>query len=515
MANTPLPVQVDYTSRDYASLREDLLARVKARIPEWNSTDPADFGVALVEAFAYMGDLMSYYIDRSVNESSLATATRRASVVALARDLGYTPTGYAPSRVTVTFTNTTGSDLVIPAGTVITANITTGDAVLSIPFETDAEATLLDSVPTDIVCTQGETRYGSGHGEVLGTSNGFPSQYFEIPDGNVIKESVLVYVFDGVNFMPWQRVEHLSDYTPLSRVYRVIDAGSGVFYVQFGDGVSGLVPSTNHVVTAVYRVVDGINGNVPAGKITEVTSIPGLDSSEVAALLGTLTVTNDSPAAGGTDPEELESIRFNGSQAYRTTDRAVSLEDFQNIALSVPSCGKASASATTAGHVIVTVAPYRNTGAAEDHPGFDETSPGVWAASPEMVSLQDSVLAEINLKRLAGTQVSITDPVYSYMTIELTVNALPSVRTVDALTLITQSIIERLDYARAHFGASVYLNDVIALVSSLGVTDDIEVTSLYVGAGPGAANITADADELLLLKEADLVVTVTGGAEGL
>ena len=514
MANTPLPVQVDYTSRDYASLRADMLARIQSSIPDWNPTDPADFGVALVESFAYMGDLMSYYIDRAANESSLATATRRASVVAIARDLGYTATGYTPAVVTATITNTSGASLSIPAGTVLTANVDAGDNILSIPFETDTTTSVPNATPTTIACTQGVTRMGAGHGEVLGTSNGQPSQYFEIPDEAIIKETVQVYVFDGVNFTPWQRVEHLSDYTPLSRVYRVLDVGSGVFYVQFGDGVSGLVPQASHVVTAIYRVVDGLRGNVPAGTITEVTSIPGLSPAQVAALAGVLTSTNDSAASGGTDPEELESIRFNASQAYRTTSRAVSLEDFQNVALSVPSCGKASAASDTPGLVLVSVAPYRNTGAAESHPGFDETTPGsgVWVPNVELTTLQEAVAAEIEKNRLAGTQVSIIDPVYVYIVLTMTVHALPSVRQSDAFTLVTQSITERLDYARATFGSSIYLNDVIALVSALGVSDAVTVSALHVVGGAGAANMTAADDELLLLDDANLTVTVTGGA---
>ena len=136
MANTPLPSQTDYTSRDYASLRTDMISRVQANIPDWSPSDPSDFGVALVEAFAHMGDIMSYYIDRAANESSLSTATRRASVVALARDHGYTASGYSPASAVVTVTNTSGASLSIPAGTLLTAGIDAGDTVLSIPFET-------------------------------------------------------------------------------------------------------------------------------------------------------------------------------------------------------------------------------------------------------------------------------------------------------------------------------------------------------------------------------------------
>ena len=262
-------------------------------------------------------------------------------------------------------------------------------------------------------------------------------------------------------------------------------------------------------------MVDGLNGNVPAGSITEITSVPGLTEGQVAVLAGTMTVTNDAAASGGSDPEELESIRFNAAQAYRTTSRAVTLEDYQNVALSVPSCGKASAQSSTPGSVLVAVAPYRNTGAAEEYPGFEESSPSVWTPAQELVDLQASVLAEIDKNRLAGTQVSIIDPVYSYLTISVAVEALPVIRVSDAQTIIKQAITERLDYSRAAFGAEVYLTDLISLISALGVATTITVNSLYKGAGPGAANVTAADDELLLLKEADLTVVVTGGVEGL
>lgn len=514
MANTPLPVQVDYTSRDYASLREDMIARVRDRVPEWNSSDPSDFGVALVEAFAYMGDLMSYYIDRAANESSLATATRRANVIALARDLGYEASGFIPATVSVTFSNTAGSGVTIPKGTVVTAEIETADVLRNIPFETDEDVTVPSNGVATVTCTQGETRIGNGYGETLGTSFGVPSQVFEIPDRNVVKSSVQVYVFDGVNYFPWQQVEHLSDYSPLSRVYRVRDYGN-VTFVEFGDGVSGLIPPNTHVVVAEYRVVDGLEGNVPAGTITEVTSVPGLTDNEVAVLVGTLTVFNDVAATGGADPEELESIRSNAAQVYRSFGRAVTLEDYQNIALSIQECGKASAASSTPGSVIVAVAPYRNTGTAEERPGYEyDAGSSSWVQTTELVSLKEAVSAQLARSALAGTSVTVVSPVYTYIDISVDVIALPSVRQADAEVIIKQAITERLDYARVGFGSRILLNDLIAVISSLGVAESSAVTVLKTkGTASGATNLDAADDEILLLLEEDLIVNVTGGAE--
>lgn len=515
MANTPIPSQIDYTSRDYASLRDDLLARVKLRLPDWNSTDPADFGVALVEAFAYMGDLMSYYIDRAANEASLATATRRASVVAIARDLGYEATGYSPSSVTITFTNNGNASVTIPAGTVLTATVESGDTLLSIPFTTDSAVTVPALSTAKVTCTQGESRPGTnGYGESLGVSSGDPSMFFELPDKNVIKSSVQVYVYDGVNYFPWQRVDQIADYSPLSRVFSVTDNGADIYYVTFGDGISGLVPSSGHAIFATYRVVDGTNGNVPSGTITEITSVPGLTSNQVSVLTGTVTSTNDSAATGGTDPEDLESIRTNAARAYRTTNRAVTLEDYQNIALKVDNCGKASAQSQTPGSVVVAVAPYRNAGTAEERPGFlfnSETS--TWSESPELTALKSSVTTTLTSNALAGTQVSVVSPVYSYLKITVSATALSAVRASDAEVIIKQAILDRFDYSRAQFGSAVYVTDLVALVSSLGVTSSVSVSELRrQSSGSGASDVVASEDELLLLLASGLTVTMTGGA---
>jgi hypothetical protein len=121
-----IPISLDYTGRDYYSIREQLIARIQDRLPNWAASNPADFGVALVEAFAYMGDLMSYYIDRNVNESFIASATQRDSVLNIAQSYGYIPSGYRQANVTLTFTNSSETDVItIPAGTVISGDVIT------------------------------------------------------------------------------------------------------------------------------------------------------------------------------------------------------------------------------------------------------------------------------------------------------------------------------------------------------------------------------------------------------
>jgi len=514
MNQETLPVQIDYTSRDYASLREDLIARVKARIPEWNSTDESDFGVALVEAFAYMGDLMSYYIDRAANESSLSTARRRQNVLALARDLGYESAGYSPSSVQLTFINTSANPILIPKRTVVSARVTVNDLYLNIPFETDDQLIIASNTSQIVNGTQGETRLGpAGYGESLGLSYGNPRQIIEVPDSNVLRESVQVYVFDGVNYQPWQRVDHISDYSPLSRVYRVRDTGDNITFVEFGDGVSGLVPATGYALYATYRVVDGTNGNVPIGSIQEVTDIPGVTSTELAVLVGSLSVTNDTPGAGGTDPEDTESVRFNARQTYRTAGRAVTVEDFQNIALSIPNCGKASAQSSTPSSVLLCVAPYRNVGGSEDRPGsaYNEVT-SLWESTVELNDLQSSVDSLVGSASLIGTALTITDPIYSPVAITIDVESIDSLRQVDCIQVVSQALFEQFDYARMPFGAVITMSDIIALITSLGVARSVTVSVLKrVASGSSSNIIEAASDEIFIISSDDVVINVTGG----
>lgn len=53
--------------------------------------DPDDFSIALLDAGAVMGDVLTFYQERIANEGYLRTATERRSVLELARLVGYAP----------------------------------------------------------------------------------------------------------------------------------------------------------------------------------------------------------------------------------------------------------------------------------------------------------------------------------------------------------------------------------------------------------------------------------------
>ena len=73
-------------------------------MPEWETAGEAsDFGTLLLELFAYMGDVMHFYIDRTASEAFLGTAVRRQSVMYIADMMGYRPIGQQAATVELVF----------------------------------------------------------------------------------------------------------------------------------------------------------------------------------------------------------------------------------------------------------------------------------------------------------------------------------------------------------------------------------------------------------------------------
>ncbi|MFC9944573.1 putative baseplate assembly protein [Streptomyces pratensis] len=71
---------IDYTARDFDSVRRLILDRLALTTPDWVERNPADLGVTLVELLAYTADRISYQQDAVATEAYLDTARRRVSV---------------------------------------------------------------------------------------------------------------------------------------------------------------------------------------------------------------------------------------------------------------------------------------------------------------------------------------------------------------------------------------------------------------------------------------------------
>jgi hypothetical protein len=80
---------IDYVTKDYEGFKQGMLGLIPQLLPNWTDRTENDFGVVLIELFAYVADILSYYQDRVANEAYLSTATQRRSVVELLRLIDY------------------------------------------------------------------------------------------------------------------------------------------------------------------------------------------------------------------------------------------------------------------------------------------------------------------------------------------------------------------------------------------------------------------------------------------
>ncbi|MEH1924299.1 putative baseplate assembly protein [Nostoc sp.] len=187
-----------------------------------------------------------------------------------------------------------------------------------------------------VKATHGETRT-----EVLGSGDGTkanqqftlsqpPLTYLPAPIPSGIASTLEVYVND----VRWQEVENLIQLSPTDYAYVTQTDSHHSTTIIFGNGKHGArLPSGTENVKVIYRTGIGQAGNVAAKKITQLTMQP----------LGLSGVLNPIAATGGADPESHDEIRRNAPLEVISLNRAVSVPDYANFALTFTGIGKANA----------------------------------------------------------------------------------------------------------------------------------------------------------------------------
>jgi predicted phage baseplate assembly protein len=148
LASRPGLAAIPYRVGTYAQFKDTLLARISLSgqplLRELRTRDDDDFSIALIDAFAVMGDVLTFYTERYGNESYLRTAVERQSVVDLAALVGYRPSPGVAASASLAFsidaaTGAFGPALtgvanpqVVPAASA-TVTVPAGTRVQSIP----------------------------------------------------------------------------------------------------------------------------------------------------------------------------------------------------------------------------------------------------------------------------------------------------------------------------------------------------------------------------------------------
>jgi hypothetical protein len=113
-----LPALV-YRAGTYATFFESMVARLSSfdALRGLTTREPSDPSIALLDAWAIVGDVLTFYQERIANEGYLMTATERHSILELARLVGYKLRPGVSASVYLAFTMAGGFNGTLPAGT--------------------------------------------------------------------------------------------------------------------------------------------------------------------------------------------------------------------------------------------------------------------------------------------------------------------------------------------------------------------------------------------------------------
>lgn len=237
--------------------------------------------------------------------------------------------------------------------------------------------------------------------DVLGRSDGRPAQRFKLPKTPVLIDpqtgapDLDLEIREDGEPAVWTRVDDFFKSRREDRHFR-LDPETGE--IELGDGRRGRVPVAGSQIIAMrYRVGGGAIGNAGAGLVSKLKG----------RIRGVKSMSNPAPASDGRDAERQDDTRRRAPSSLRTRDRAVSAQDFSDLAL------EASVNLHSA-HALPRTA-VTATGHLEERDGAVTVVILPWAQGPRPQPGEDQLRAvcrHLEPRRLVTTELYVRGPDY-------------------------------------------------------------------------------------------------------
>lgn len=335
---------VGYLDRSYQQVKNSLIARLVINNPEITDHNESNILIVIMSMFSGIAEMLNYYIDMMAQEGFLGTARRFTSVIRLAALIDYNVRAKVSSTVNELFTLTnadgtpyyTTSNITIPKGTIITDK----NGVI---FNTLADVNI---VPGQAGAFSVAAQWTVVTGFNIGSTTGAPLQKLQVSSDYV--DGSMVLSIDGT---PWTlyRSAGLMRSTTKGFIIQVQEDGNA--YIVFGDGINGMVPDNGLTVLGTYRECAGANGNLPPSAITNLQGVFTLPTGI------TLSASNPDYSSNGSDFQGIEDVRNLAPRAIRTLERAVTYQDYIDVAILCPGVGDATVSYCCGKFVSVYIVP--------------------------------------------------------------------------------------------------------------------------------------------------------------
>ena len=312
--------KLQVTELDFDQIKTNLKQFLKNQ-SEFKDFDFEGSGMAvLLDLLAYNTHYLGFNANMAANEAFLDSAELRSSVVSLSKMLGYTPSSAISPKaiINLVLADATGPSVTMPAGTKFTTTVDND----SYTYVTNSDNTI---TPTDGVYTFSNIDIYEGtrvtFEYTVDSTN--EEQRFVIPNNNVDITTLGVLVQNSISdttSFTYAKASSQIGVTATSKVYFIQEIEDGKFEIYFGDGVTGVKPSNGNIVKLTYIVTNKSASNT-ASTFTLSGTVGGFGG----------TVTTVSNSSGGTDAENIASIKLNAPLQFSAQDRAVTAADYKTL----------------------------------------------------------------------------------------------------------------------------------------------------------------------------------------
>jgi hypothetical protein len=424
---------VKYIDRSYEQVKESLINRLKTVEPRATNFNSSNILTRIIEMVAGTTDQVNFYIDFYAREGFLMTLRRFASAILFAKAYNYRVKGAFPAEATQRFyvDTPTPSTITIPQGTIVAT-------AANIVFETIQELQIL---PTQTEVFGQVIQRERKSLTPIPTTTGLPNQVVVL-ENNVVDNSIEL----SINGVYYTAVETFAYSTAIDTHFVASVNESGLVIITFGDGVNGVIPDIGQNIVANYFVTQGSNGNVSSLSINTIVSI-------VPSPLTLRTINNDN-ASGGTDSEDLETIRRKLPLFVRTLERAVTKQDFKDVTEQFTGVAKAGVVHSCGEPTRIYIAPQ---------------SGGI--APPTLIN---GVINWLDKRKTINIDVIVETVGVVALRYNINVTALPQFKNTDVATTVRQTLLNFHSINNQEVQGSLYLSDLYqAIDTSIGVSKSI------------------------------------------
>ena len=325
---------VNFTDLDFDQIKTSLRDYLKENS---NFTDYDFEGSNLsniLDVLAYNTYISSYNANMISNEVFLDSATLRENVVALARNIGYTPRSRTASKAIVSFfVDTTGFTtkpvtLTLKKGIVATSASVFGSESYAFCVPSDITVPVVDGIATFSNVTIYEGTFLTSNFTVSSQTPAPPSRY-TLTNSHIDTSTLEVLVRDiqsSTSTKKYEFSDTLIEVTSSSRVYFLQEMEDQRYEIIFGDGVFGeKLKSLNYIevsyITTSGEAANGVSSFNFNGRVVD------NNNNLISTGISILSTVNES--VGGKEIESVDSIKRFAPKIYSTFNRAVTAGDYE------------------------------------------------------------------------------------------------------------------------------------------------------------------------------------------